>query len=147
MHAQVHSLSEVAKVGDGILQQSTRLDRLDFHFLLAGFHPRQGEQIIGKARHAIGVLADNLQELPDSRVRWRNRIQQGLGIALDGGQGSTQLVGNVGDEVAPRFLDALNFGDVMQHGDRASAGHGSGGNAEHASGKERDRPGAAYLVE
>ena len=48
---------------DGILQQLARRGRLEIEFLLPGLDPRQDQQVLGEARHAHGILADNLQKI------------------------------------------------------------------------------------
>ena len=51
-------------------------------------------------------------------------------------------MGNVGDEVAASFLDALGFGEVAEHGDRAAIGQRGGGDVEGASGNDRSGAGS-----
>ena len=45
-------------------------------------------------------------------------VEQGLGVALDGGERRAQLVRDVGDEVAADLVGALEIGDVVEHQDR-----------------------------
>ena len=44
---------------------------------------------------------------------------------------------NIGDKIAARFLHALGFGEVAQHGNGAASGHGRGGNIDGAPRSDR----------
>ncbi len=50
-------------------------------------------------------------------------IEQGLDVSADRGQRRTQLMGDIGDELALRPLDVLDAGDVMNQGNGTSRGH------------------------
>ena len=49
-------------------------------------------------------------------------VEQGFGVSLNRSQRSAQFVGDVGDEIAAGFFDALGFGEVAEHGDGAAVG-------------------------
>src|SRR5579872_6545789 len=59
-------------------------------FGLAGFHPRQGEQILGQAAHAGGVFADDFQKFPGVAIA--AGIEQRFGVARDGSQGGAKFL-------------------------------------------------------
>src|SRR5580658_5429025 len=80
----------------------------------------------------MSILANNLEKVARVTVL-RRTVEQGLGIALNGGQRRPQLVGNVGYEIATGFLHPLGFGQVTQDGNGASPRHGSGGYIEGAT--------------
>src|SRR5579863_3649864 len=77
----------------------------------------------------MSILANNLQKLARVIVL-RRTVEQGFGVALNGGQRRPQLVGNVGNEIATGFLHPLGLGQVTQNGNGAAPGHGSGGYIE-----------------
>ena len=89
--------------------------------LLTGVEPRQPQQVLDQPLHARRMALDDLEEaLPGVGVV--GLVEQGLGVALDGGERRAQLVRDVGDEVAADLIGALEVGDVVQHEDRAAAG-------------------------
>ena len=49
-------------------------------------------------------------------------VDEGLGAALDRGQGGSQLVRDVGDEILAHGLQAALAGDVVENGHRTPAG-------------------------
>ena len=72
-------------------------------------------------------------------------VQKGFGVALDRSQGRTEFVGDVGDEVAASFFDALGFGKVAEDGDGSAAGQRGRGDVEGASGEDGDGAGGRDL--
>ena len=132
---------DLAKILHRLAHQLGRLHRLDVEALLSGLHPRQGEQILGEARHADGVLADDFQKIA---VVFRGGVEQGLGVSLNRSQGSAQFVRYVGDEVAARLLDAFGLGLIAQHGDCAPARHGRRGHVKSPAGQDRTGSAGAH---
>src|SRR6186997_2518340 len=61
---------------------------------------RQREQLLDKAADALRLAMHDLEKLPRS-LGIGAAAEERLGIALDGGDGRAQLVGDVRDEVAP----------------------------------------------
>ena len=61
----------------------------------------------------MSVLADNFQKLARVIV-FRRAVQQGFRVALNRGQRCAQFVGNISDEVAASFLNALGLSQVAQ---------------------------------
>ncbi len=134
-----------AKTLHRFLQKVSRRDRLDVETLFAGFHPRQGEQIFGEARHAQSALANDVEKFAGVVV-FRRAVEQGLGVALNGSQRSAQFVRDVGNKIAARFLHPLGLGKITQHGHRAAAGHGRGGHVEGASRQDGCGPRGKHLA-
>ena len=135
---------DFAKALHRFLQEFGRRAGLDVETLLSRFHPRQGEQIFGQARHAQGALANDLEKLA-GMVVVRRAIEQSLGVALNGSQRRAQFVRDVGDEIAARLLNSFGLGQVTQHGYRPAARHGRGSHVESASGNDGCSPGSKYL--
>jgi hypothetical protein len=98
-----------AKALESVLKQFFRADFLNVEPLFPGFHAGEGEEILGQARHAGGILADDFEKFANVIVGER-AVEQGLGVSLDGSKGSAQFVRDVGDEIAARFFHALGFG-------------------------------------
>ena len=78
----------------------------------------------------LRMISTNSRDFPEAAT-----VEQGLGVALNGGQRRAQLMGDIGDEIAPRLFHPLDVGLIVQYGDRATAGHGSSGHVEDAAGK------------
>ena len=116
---------------------------LDVETLLARFHPRQGQQVFGQARHAQGALADDLKKIAGVIVV-RRTVEQSLGVTLNGSQRRAQFVRDVGDKVATRLLHSLGFGKVAQHRHGAAARHGCSGDIEGPSGNDGRSPGSKH---
>src|ERR1700728_2968392 len=125
---------KLAEILLGIVQKFGGSDRLDLEPSLAGFHPGPREKIFGEARHAGGILSDDFEELASGRAVLGSGVEQGFRISLDGSEGRTKFVGNVGDEIAAGFLDPLGFSEIAEHGDGASAGERGGGYVGGAAG-------------
>ena len=131
---------DFAKALHRLLQQVRRRGGFDVETLLARFHPRQGEQVFGEARHAQRALADDLEKLAGVVVV-RRAVQQGFGVALDGSQRRAQFVRDIGNEVATGLLHPFGLGKVAQDRHGAAAGHRRGGHIEGASRERWTRPG------
>ena len=54
-------------------------------------------------------------------------------------------MGNVGDEIAASFFDALGFGEIAEHGDGAAIGQRRGGDIEGAAGDDGGGAGGLHL--
>ena len=68
--------------------------------------------------HAARVFADDIDEFAPG-FRGVVHIKQGIGIALDGGQGGTQFVRDIGHQIALHANQAGHVADIVQHDDRA----------------------------
>ena len=75
----------------------------------------------------------------------RTEIEQRFRVSLNRSQRSAEFVGNVGDEIATGFLDALGLGQVAEHGDSAAVGQRSGGDIEGATRDDGGGAGGLYL--
>ena len=101
-------------LGDGALEQVGHPDRLDGQRRHAGVDPREVEQVVDQPAETFGLVEGCLQS------RRVGRCWLGLGDAVDEvvehgaecGQRRPQLVGDVGDEVAPLAVDG---GEVLGH--------------------------------
>ncbi len=125
---------DLAKALFGVVQKFHGRNGFGVETSFAGFDASQGQQIFGEAGHAVGILADDFQKLTCGNCVFGSAVEQGFSIALNRSERSAEFVGNVGDEVAAGFLDALGFGEVAKYGDSASVRQRRGGNVESAPG-------------
>ncbi len=85
----------------------------------AGLDAGKVQEVVHQLLHAPRVGQHGREEL---RAQLRRRVAglQGLRVAADDGQRRLQLVRDVGDEVPPHRLQALEVGDVVEHEDGAA---------------------------
>src|SRR5580700_6487286 len=140
------SAGDLAETFFGVVQELDGRDGLGVETGLAGFDAGQSEQVFGEARHAGGVLADDFEKLAAGIVIFGAEVEQGFGVSLNRGLGRAEFVGNVGDEIAAGFFDALGFGQIAEHGDGAAIGQGCGGNVVGAAGNDRRGAGGLDLL-
>ena len=131
---------DLAETLFGVVQQFDGRDGLGVEAGLAGFHAGQRQQVLGEARHAGGVLADDLEKFTVGRGTVGAEVEQGFGVSLNRSQRGAEFVRDVGDEVATGLFDPLGLGEVAQDGDGASIRKWSGGDVE---GVTRDDGGGA----
>ena len=74
---------EFVKTLFGIAKEFSGGNGLRIEASFAGFDAGEGEQILGKTRHAGGILADDFQKLASGRDVVRGAVEQGFGIALN----------------------------------------------------------------
>ena len=67
--------------------------------LLAGQQAAALEHVVDEARHAVGLLQDEVERARSLRRVGQVVLLQGLRVQLDGGERRLQLVGDVGDEL------------------------------------------------
>ena len=72
-------------------------------------------------------------------------VEQSFGVSLNRREWRAEFVGDVGDEIAAGFFDALGFGQVAEDGDGAAIGQGRGGDVEGAAGDDRGGAGGLHL--
>ena len=120
----------------GVVEKFGGRDGFHLETGFARFDAGEGEQVLGEAGHAGGILANDFQKLASGSGVFGSAVEQGLRIALNRSERRAQFVGNVGDEVAASFFDALGFGEVAEHGDGASVGQRGGGDVEGAAGDD-----------
>ncbi len=65
------------------------------------------------------MARDGLQK-PPGFLRVRRVVEQRFDVPAHGGERRAQLVGDVGDEVAPDLIGSVQVGDVVQHQDGAA---------------------------
>src|SRR5882724_6151461 len=96
-----------------------------------GIHFGKPEQIVGQAGEPARMIENNLQKT-DAVLRVVNGAgKERFREALDGGEGSLQFVGDIGDEIATDAFELAQFGDVVQDDDGAGRlGGGDGGNGD-----------------
>src|SRR6266478_4457361 len=98
-------------------------------------HFGKPEQIVGKAGKPARMLENDLQKA-DAILRVVNGTgKERFREALDGGEGSLQFVGDIGDEIATDAFELAQFGDVVQNDDGAGGlrgGDGSDGDGEES---------------
>src|SRR5277367_2731357 len=92
----------------------------EFQFHFSGFDAGELEQVVGEAREAHGVIADDFQEAAIVFGIVEGAGEKSFGETLDGGERRLEFVGDVGDEVLADALQAAQFGDVVKDD------HGSG---------------------
>ena len=85
----------------------------------AAFQLADGEYVVDQAREALGLQHDDLEEFFRHGGIVDRPVQERFHKALDGGERRFQFVGNVGDKVRAHLLEAAQFGDVLDHGQRA----------------------------
>ncbi len=119
---------------------------MDVETLFTGFHPCEGEQIFGEARHAQGVFTNDVEKFPAMVVFWRT-VEQGFGVSLNGSQRGAQFVRDVGNEIAACLFYPLGLGKITQHGYRPPARHGGSGHVEGAARQNGRSPGAVHLAQ
>src|SRR5258708_3807756 len=117
----------------GVVEKLRGRNRFHFEAGFGGFDACQSQQILREPRHTGRILANDFEKLAGGRDIVGSAVEQCFRIALNRRERRTQLVGNVGDEVAPGFFDALGFGEVAKHGDGASIGQRGGGYVEGAA--------------
>src|SRR4029078_1417432 len=89
-----------ADIGNDAMKE--RIDRAlrPVERLLTGTPPRRHEQIANEAFNAKRVALDRLED--PTFVRWiGDAVEQRFDVAAHSGQGCSEFVRNVGDEVAP----------------------------------------------
>ncbi len=118
-----------------LLQQQPHWDRCLLQFVLARFHPRQGQQIFGEPAHALRVAPDDFKELVLFQVA--GLIKQGFGVPHERRQRRSQFMRDVGDEIPARPFHSRNLGGVAQHADRAAIRQRCGGHSKGPSGRNR----------
>ena len=96
---------EHAGVGDGLEQQPGDVD-LGALERAAGVEAGEQEQVLDQRGHPVGLGLD-LGEGRGERGRVVRRTTGQLGVPVDGGEGSPQLVRGVGDELAHLLLAAV----------------------------------------
>ena len=104
-----------------------QVDDLAFHRFLT-VHFGQGQQLCRHAVQPLGLIADIPHKFPDG-VHIHIVLQDGIRQQLDGGQGSFQLVGGIGDKPPPFLLGGVQpLGQVVdliaQNGQLVIAAHG-----------------------
>ena len=106
------------QIGDDRLRERSRLAVRDVERLLAGVEPRQAQQILDQALHALGVTHDDREEAP-AVVGIGVALGQRFDVPADRRQRRPQLVRHVRHEVAPNLIRAPQVGDVVHHDDDA----------------------------
>src|SRR5579864_8143311 len=96
--------------------------RTQIELFFARFHARQNQQVFREAAHALGIAADDLKKVASAVIEQSVRLKQRLRVSANGSERRAQFMRDVGDEIAPCFFHALDFGDVMEHGDNATIG-------------------------
>ncbi len=127
---------------DCILQEHIGADRLKGELVVGTFDTGEGEQILGEAAHAASVLENDAEEFERDFRTGIGILDQRLHVALNGSERGAQLVADVGDKFAARFLRGLNAGDVMQNDKRAARRQWSSVDLEDLS--RRKKAGAAH---
>ncbi len=113
-------IAAVAAQGQLQLGLQRLFEHVEAH--LAGVQLVHVQQVVDQRAQALAVLLGDLQQFVhrlghfahDVRADQRQR-------AGDGRQRRAQLMADGGDELALQAFDALAFGDVVQHDDRAHA--------------------------
>ena len=72
-------------------------------------------------------------------------VEESFGVSLNRGQRGAELVGDVGNEIAAGFFDALGLGQIAQHSDGAAIGQRGGGDIEGAAGDDGSGAGGLDL--
>ena len=91
-----------------------------FEELLPRIEAREPQEILDQPLHSRRMSRDDLEELV--RVfRIGRTIEQRLDISANGCEWCPQLVGDIGDEIAPDLIGAAQVGDVVQHEHGATA--------------------------
>src|SRR5579871_5834067 len=121
----------------GIVKQFDGRHGFGLESRFAGFDASQRQQILSQARHAGRILADDLEKLTVGAAVFGDEVEQSLGISLNGSERGTQFMGDIGDEIAAGFLDALGLGEVAQDGNSAAIGQGRSGDVVGAAGNDR----------
>ena len=124
---------------DGVLKQDAGANGLQRELVVGAFDAGQGEQILGKAIHAAGVLENDAEKFERCFRAGIGILDQCFDVALNGSERRAQLVADVGDELAAGFLRGLDAGDVVEHDQRAAEGNG-------AALTSKTRPGASRLA-
>ena len=88
----------------------------------AGFEFRERQQIGGDVAEPRGLRQDDFDKAPVVVPVFERAVEQRFGIAADGGERGSQFVRDVGDEIPADTLQAFEFGDVVQDGQRSAGG-------------------------
>jgi hypothetical protein len=108
-----------AQGGDHLVHDLFRRDAFPARRPLARFQPRQLQEIRDERGHAVGGGRDALQEAPRDGWILHSAVFQGLHEPANRRQGRAQLVGRVGDEVAPDLVHAAALRHVLEGQHRA----------------------------
>ena len=92
------------------------------------FHTGQYQQILQHAGQRTAVTVDDGRKV--LRLFRGIHAEQGLGIALDGGQRRAQLMGDIGHEIAADALQLHQVADVAEDQHRAQTGIGQYGQGD-----------------
>ena len=85
----------------------------------AGLEGGQREDVLDQVGQPVGVVLDFLEEPVGGCRGVRLGVEQRLDVALDDGEWRAQLVADVGHELLPHILKALEPGEVVKHKDGA----------------------------
>ncbi len=107
----------------GVAHQHVGGDGRGVQLLLRRLDSRHDEEVFGQTIHSGRVLKDSREKLAGLLAERSLMVEQRLDVATDRGQWRTQLVRDVGNEVALCAFHLFDAGNVVQHGDRAATGH------------------------
>ena len=97
------------------------VDALGQRQVLAHLHARQRQQIVDQPRHALGLLAHDLEEaLARLRVVLGRPLQR-LDEAAQRGQRGPQLVAGVGDEIGAHAREPVLLAQVAERDEERRA--------------------------
>ena len=88
-----------------------------FQFQFSGFDAGEFQEIVGEARQAHGMIANDFQEAAIVFGIVESASEQRFGKSLDGGERRFEFVRDVGDEILAHALEAAEFGDIVKHDD------------------------------
>src|SRR4029434_5153247 len=97
--------SRLRDVGDYGVEQLLQITRRQIERFLPRIEPRQAQQVADQALHALAMPRDDLEELI-RLLRIRTIVQQRLNVATNRRERRTQLVRDVGHEVAADLIRA-----------------------------------------
>ena len=80
---------------------------------------RQLGEVADEAPEPLGVAKDDLEEFPRVLRLFERPLEQGLEIAVNGGERRAELVGHVRHELGAHVLEPPQLGHVVEHHDQA----------------------------
>src|SRR5262245_33265587 len=93
---------------------------LEIEQLIAGFDASQAEQVENEAMQSVALLGNPLEEGATMLRIVDRSIEECFNAGLDDGQGSFQLVGGVGHEVATEAFEPAQLSSILNDDDGAA---------------------------
>src|SRR5580658_3512575 len=105
---------------DGGFERGADGDRVGRRRDSARLKFRKRQQVRGDVAEPGGLRKDDFDEAPVIPQVLETAVQQGFGVAPDGGERSSELMRDVSDKILAYAFQAFQLGDVVQNRERSS---------------------------